>query len=111
VLNWIVEGAREVIKNRNIFISEECRNFKARFLRETDSVAMFEEHIKDGLKGNIYFVTVADSYRDYKEFCTESGNKSLGRNNFSKRMEALGFEKVKKEDGWKLEKHYFGKKV
>ncbi len=54
VLNWIVEGAREVIKNRAIFISEECRSFKARFLRETDSVAMFEDYIKETLWGDIF---------------------------------------------------------
>jgi putative DNA primase/helicase len=111
VLNWVVEGAREVIKNRDIFISEECRNFKARFLRETDSVAMFEDHIKEELQGDIYFETVADSYREYKAFCLEAGHKPLGRNNFTKRMEALEFEKNKKNDGWKLEKNYKSEKV
>lgn len=111
VLNWIVEGAREVIKNRDIFISDECRNFKARFLRETDSVAMFEDHIKEELRGDIYFETVTNSYREYKAFCLEAGHKPLGRNNFTKRMEALGFDKAKKNDGWKLEKNYKSEKV
>jgi putative DNA primase/helicase len=106
VLNWIIEGAEQVIKNRNIFISEECNQFKAQFIRESDSVAMYEDHLKEQLKGSIYFKTVADAHRDYQNFCTDAGYKALGRTNFSKRMELLGFEKSKKEDGISLEKNF-----
>lgn len=112
VLNWIIEGAEQVIKNRNIFVSEQCNQFKAQFLKETDSVAMFEEHIQDSMTGNIYFKTVTDSYLDYKDFCFDAGHsKPLGRNNFSKRMETLGFEKDKNESGWFLEKNYSEKRL
>ena len=111
VLNWIVDGAREVIKNRNIFISDECRTFKARFLKESDSVAMFEEHIRQDLHSSLYYEMVNVAYKAYREFCIDSGNKPLGRNNFSKRMEALGFEKNVKDSGTYLEKHYLDKMV
>ena len=71
------------------------------------SVAMFEENFRESMTGTIYFETVSDAYRDYKEFCMDAGHsKPLGRNNFSKWMEALGFEKSKKEGGITLEKHY-----
>jgi len=106
VLNWIIEGAEAVIKNRDIFISDECETFKKQFLKETDSVAMFEEYFQEGMNGSIYFETVSDSYNKYKAFCSDAGHKALGRTNFTKRMESLGFEKSKKEKGFVLEKHY-----
>ena len=107
VMNWIIEGAEQVIKNRNIFISEECEKFKKQFLKETDSVAMFEENLLETMLGKIYFKTVSDSYRDYKLSCLDAGHsKPLGRTNFAKRMEALGFDKSTKNNGVHLEKNY-----
>jgi putative DNA primase/helicase len=107
VMNWIIEGAEQVIKNRNIFISEECEKFKKQFLKESDSVAMYEADLLESMPGNIYFKTVADAYLDYKLYCKDVGqNYPLGRNNFVKRMEALGFEKTHKEQGRMLEKYF-----
>ena len=112
VLNWIIEGAEQVIKTRNIFISDECEQFKQKFIKETDSVAMYEADFLETLRGSIYFKTVAEAYREYKDYCTDAGHsRPLGRNNFSSRMEAIGFEKAKKENGWHLEKHYFEKRL
>ncbi|PPD48803.1 MAG: hypothetical protein CTY16_05395 [Methylobacter sp.] len=109
VLNWLIEGAEQVIKNRMIFISEECERFKQQFIKETDSVAMFEEYVFEEMPGTIYFKRVTEAYNSYKDFCHEAGHKPLGRNNFTKRMESLGFTKNKKEGGWHLEKHVFDK--
>ena len=112
VLNWIIEGAEQVIKNRNIFVSEKCNQFKTQFIKETDTVAMFEEHIRETLTGMTYFKTVSEAYGDYKEYCNDAGYKHpLGRNNFSKRMETLGFEKKKTENGWHLDKNFTKKEL
>jgi putative DNA primase/helicase len=112
VLNWIIKGAEQVIKNRTIEVSDECEKTKSQFIKESDSVAMFEAQMTETLRGSIYFSTVSDSYNEYKAFCNDAGHKHpLGRNGFSKRMESLGFEKRKTETGWHLEKHYFDKKV
>ena len=109
VLNWIIEGAGRVIKNRDIFISKECEEFKQRFIKETDSVAMYEENYRESNRSNIYYKTVSDAYNDYKDFCHDAGNKPLGRNNFTARMESLGFIKTHKEAGRMLEKNYSNK--
>lgn len=110
VLNWFIDGAREVMKNRDIFFSDECNAAHGRFSKESDSAAMFEEQeiIENyGLEG--YYKTVADSYSAYKTYCLDAGYRNpLGRNNFSKRMELLGFEKIKTEGGWYLKKYYKG---
>lgn len=110
VLNWIIEGAEDVIRNRSIFESSECRAFKAQFMKETDSVAMFEEYsIIDNLDGNnFYWGYVAALYTSYRMYCADAGYKNvLGRNNFVKRMEAIGFEKVKSREGWYLRKTFY----
>jgi len=41
VLNWIIMGAERVIANEDIFIYKECADFKKKFIKETDSVALF----------------------------------------------------------------------
>jgi putative DNA primase/helicase len=106
VLNWIIEGAKNVIKNRNIFISKECEDFKQKFIKETDSVAMYESDFIESMRGNIYFKSVKEAYSEYKIYCLDGGYRALGRNNFSNRMEALGFQKSHKEVGRTLEKNY-----
>ena len=112
VLNWIIEGAKQVIKNRNIFISKECEAFKAKFIKETDSVAQFEEYIQEVLTSERYAKTIQRCYSDYRAFCQKAGNnKPEGRNSFTRQMLALGFEKTKQSDGWYLEKNYSGEMV
>lgn len=113
ILNWIIEGAEQVIKERNIFVSAECEQFKAQFLKECDSVAMFEEqYILENLPSSFYWKKITDIYRyDYRNYCSEAGYKALGRTNFVKRMEAIGFEKVKERDGWYLKKTFSGKRL
>lgn len=113
VLNWIIEGAEQVIKERNIFVSDECENTKKQFIKESDSVVMFEsQHIIENLNGSIYFKTVKDAYAEYKAFCIDAGYRHpLGRNGFSRRMEAIGFNKSKIETGWHLEKNFISKMV
>ncbi|GDX85692.1 primase [Methylococcaceae bacterium] len=108
VLNWIVEGAKQVIQSRCLFESEECTAIKTQFLKETDSVAMFEEQaIKEGLNGNSYCQSVANSYREYRSYCDDAGLRNpLGRSNFTKRMEGIGFTKRKNNEGWWLNKSY-----
>lgn len=41
VLNWIITGIENVLKNKRIFISKECSNFKDDLLRKSDSVSLF----------------------------------------------------------------------
>ncbi|MFI3123239.1 MAG: phage/plasmid primase, P4 family [Methylococcales bacterium] len=113
VLNWIIEGANEVVKNRDIFVSAECEAFKLQFIKECDNVSMFEEHyIKPNLSGSFYTMTVSECYRDYVSFCQDYGYKGvLGRGNFSKRMQSIGFESFKEISGIRLRKSYTAPKL
>lgn len=112
VLNWIIEGAEQVIKSRNIFISSECEAFKQKFIKESDTVAMYEADFLETMQGYIYFKSYKEAYPAYKEYCQEAGHKHpLSRNNFLVRMEALGFERVKQPAGMFLEKNFLEKRL
>jgi putative DNA primase/helicase len=105
VLNWIIEGAEAVIRNRDVFVSNECAEIKAELIKESDSVAMFEaEDIASNWQGMTYKKTVTQSFKDYSQYAIDAGYKPLGRKNFVKRMESLGFSKNKDSDGIILEK-------
>jgi len=103
VLNWIIQGAENVIRNEDIFISKECQNFKSRFIKETDSASLFlesENYIKDSNT-----VLLSSLYEEYRDFCLEDGYNKLGKKNFSKRLEALGYIRTKdnhNKDGFGL---------
>ncbi|MGZ5053786.1 MAG: DUF5906 domain-containing protein [Methylobacter sp.] len=107
ILNWIIEGAEQVVKNRDIIVSEECKACKDKFITEADSVAMYEMDVKETMRGPVYSKTVAEAYSSYRDFCHEAGHtRPLRRTNFVARMEARGFMKVKKDRGICLEKKY-----
>lgn len=108
VLNWIIEGAKQVIENRDLFISAECEEIKTQFMKETDTVAMFEEQsIKEHLRGNFYICKVVECYGYYKDYCANAGYRGvLNRGNFVKRMLAIGFDKFTDREGTMLRKNY-----
>ncbi len=108
VLNWIIEGAERVITNEDIFISEECVKFKAKFIKETDSVALFLDD-SDYEGCNMGIVYLSNIYNDYKGFCLDAGYKALGKNNFGKRLHAVGIDRAKdnhNKDCFKMVKRF-----
>jgi len=98
VLNWIIEGTKRVISNRKIFVSKECEAFKNQFIKETDNVALFieEEQYSKDTHSKTYLSSL---YKYYSDYCSEYGYKSLSKNNFSKRIESIGFEKKRDNQG------------
>lgn len=108
VLNWIIEGANEVVRNRDIFVSKECEDFRQQFIKECDNVSMFEEHyIKPHLSSDFYSMTVSDAHHDYKSFCEDYGYRGiLGCTSFAKRMQSIGFESMRDKYAVRLQKNY-----
>jgi len=108
VLNWIITGAKQVIASEDIFISPECHKFKAKFIKETDSVALFLDD--SGYEASdISIIYLSNIYADYKGFCIDDGYRALGKNNFGKRLQALGIKRAKdnhNKDGFKMVKKY-----
>lgn len=110
VLNWIIEGAERVIENEDIFISKECRKFKDKFIKETDSVALFlDDSGYESCEMSISYLS--DLYPEYKNFCSNDGYRELGKQNFGKRLQAAGIKRTKdnhNKDCFKMmKKHMF----
>lgn len=98
ILHWLVDGAREIIKNRQVYIAKECESFKERF----NTVKLFAE--ESGLiktpKGSKSIVTTYENVlKQYESFCELHDEEPLGRGTFNKELKALGFESTRRESG------------
>ena len=100
VLNWIIEGAKSVLVNENVYISNECEKAFTQFIKDIDSIIQFLED-NNLVKSTYHRYYTSDLIRDYRTWCLENGLKPLGRNEFFHRFEALGYIKLKDK------RHYF----
>ncbi len=98
VLNWIIEGSERVIKNRNISISQECRQFIEQFIKETDTAALFIEE-KNIIRSEQEKIHMQDLYIDYQKFCKDNRYNLLTYQALSKQLESLGYKKAKDRKG------------
>ena len=94
IFNWLLEGAKRVIQKEDIFISNECKKTITEFIKDVDSVLQFLEEY-NLTKSSFNRIYIKDLYNKYKNWAQESGIKALGKKQFSKRLEMLGFKKGK----------------
>lgn len=86
VFNWVLAGLRRLLVNRNFTASDIVRKQVEEYRRESDSVQSF---IDENPGRELGLLKVG--YANYREHCNEAGHKALGRNNFAKRLRALGY--------------------
>lgn len=98
IFNWILAGLERITKNKRFTYCEKSENHLVEFRRQSDNVALFVED-QVFVKSEIDKIAIGELLRRYRTFCKEDGYFSLGKVNFSKRLEALGFEKVRLNDG------------
>ena len=99
VLNWIIEGAKRVLINGKITISKKCEKAKRQFIKDIDSVLQFLDEM-NYKKSEYTKKHIKHIYPEYKEWSFESGIKPVGKREFSKRLEALGFKKDRDNIGY-----------
>ncbi len=90
VLNWIIEGIEEVLKNEEIFISKRCEDFLDNFIQDSNLTARFvkEYSIKHSDNETISFQNMYDRFL---KFCKNEGEKSITKTIFNKEMKKLKF--------------------
>ena len=94
IFHWMLEGAKRVMQEEDIFISKECKKAIREFIKNIDSVLQFlEENNLVHSEFNRYYLK--ELYLEYKTWAQESGIKPLGKKHFSQRLEMLEFKKGK----------------
>ncbi|HWT02598.1 MAG TPA: phage/plasmid primase, P4 family [Pyrinomonadaceae bacterium] len=86
VFNWVLAGLQRLLRQENFTPCEAAREALAQYRKESDSVAMFLAD--EGYESSGDFTEVKSIYSSYKFYCLDNGYKPLGRNNFTKRLEA-----------------------
>lgn len=98
VFNWLLIGLERLIKNKKFTESEKVNNALVEFKRQADNVALFIDEF--GYKAGTQIKrSLAELFRDYKNFCYENGYKPFGKNNFSKNLANKEFEDTRLNDG------------
>ena len=102
ILNWILDGTREVIKNEEIFESQECQDFLLKFKNEPTAFERFllDKHVKTSSSQTMLSTDIYDAYNDK---CVEWNIKPLSIIMFSKKMSEKGFQKTRTSQGMEWE--------
>lgn len=104
VLNWLLEGVREVLINEEIFISKKCEDFLENFRKESNVAIRFVEEyeLKVSVKNEMTFQAV---YESFKEFCKTQGEKPLSQRIFNTELKKLNFKSTRRSSGnvWFIE--------
>jgi putative DNA primase/helicase len=94
VFNWVLDGLRRLLKEKKFTECAAVKRALATYQKESDSVAMFisdEGWLPDpDMRAQ---ATLRDIYEDYKKYCGDNGYKPLGKQNFARRLEAIGMKK------------------
>ena len=98
VLNWLLEGVREVQQNEEIFVSKRCDNFLERFRKDSNLAIRFVEdkELVSSTGGIIGFQVL---YQCFKEFCNDQGEKALTQKSFNDELRKLAFHSVRRSQG------------
>lgn len=101
VINWIVEGINEVIKNQEIFMSAKCANFLDNFKKESNPILLFIEDYKIiktvGQNGEV--LSFQRLYDTYRVFCKKQGEKAITQRQLGAELKRLGFESTRRKQG------------
>ena len=101
VMNWIIEGIEEVLKNEEIFVSEKCENFLDNFKRESSPIQLFLEdsHLIPTTQDTNEIIDFQQMYEMYREFCKKQGEKAVAQRNLNADLKRLGYEFKRKKQG------------
>ncbi|MDD2697470.1 MAG: phage/plasmid primase, P4 family [Arcobacteraceae bacterium] len=98
IMNWIAEGILEVLKNEEIFQSEQSKNFLENFKKEVSPIQLFlaDSGLVPASKEAISF---QDVYEMYREFCKKQGEKVVEQRLLIADLVRLGFTRTRRNVG------------
>lgn len=88
ILNWMIEGARDLEKSGGFLITREQVATMSEYRQENSSVEGFIAEVLDFKEGET--TSARELYEEYKTFCLRDGRKFKSNVLFSKEMKAYG---------------------
>ncbi len=86
VFNWVLAGLQRLLKQKRFTKSEIVERAIKSYRAESDSVACYLAEADREPNG-----LLKDIYSDYRGYCSDSGMKALGKQNFRRRLESHGY--------------------
>jgi len=101
ILNWLIEGMKEVIANEEIYLSYKCENFLENFKKESSPIQLFLEdsNLEKTSKENNETIDFQQVYEMYREFCKKQGERAVAQRNLNADLKRLGFERKRRKQG------------
>jgi len=92
VFNWVMAGLDRLLKQKGFTECAAVNKMLERLRKEADSVAMFveEEGYRVGKIGTKDYTKLRVLYREYVDYCRDTGTKALRQVGFKNRLEDLG---------------------
>jgi len=99
IFNWVLDGLQRVLEQRKFSHCEASDRMVGEYKTTSDSVMMFIE--ENGYEPSFdYTETRQFLYATYRGFCLNDGYRPVSAINFSKRLQAAGYEYMRKADGF-----------
>ena len=98
LFNWLIAGLKEIVKNKDLYFSSECEEFKQRFNR----VSLFVNEtslVKTERSPKSIVTSYQDVLKQYELFCELHDEEPLGRGKFNRELKSLGFQSTRRESG------------
>ncbi len=85
LFNWLMSGVKEIIKNKYVYISNECEEFKHRF--NTVSLFVNETALVKTEKDSKSIVSSYESvFKQYQSFCEFQDEEALSKTKFNREL-------------------------
>ena len=98
VFNWILEGLERLVIQQKFTDCAKSTKAVEEYRKSSDSIALFVEECNITPDLNTK-TALKDLYQDYKSFCTDDNYRPFAKRRFGNRLETLGFEKTRLNDG------------
>lgn len=98
VFNWVLDGLERILKYKQFSECEPANDVLKQFEKESDTTQLFLEE-NNFQKSDEKTISMKELYREYRQFCNDSGYQPLNKNNFKKRLERLSYEVSRKNTG------------
>jgi putative DNA primase/helicase len=99
VFNWVLEGLKRLLFNRNFTYSEKVQQTVTTYKQQSDSVHLFleEENFHPSAAN---YLQASFVYPLYRAFCQNDGYRPLGKTRFNKRLRERGFNIDRRNSGY-----------